>query len=500
MQLNIITDQWIPIRCKDGSRVTIAPWQMADPDLAFPDWPRPDLNIACLELLIGLVFMADPPLDTADWSARRAPDPDRLKAALEPFAPAFNLLGNGPRFMQDMERLEDDAKNVSPPDMLFIDSAGGQTAKNNADLLVKRDRYTGLGAAEAAIALYTLQVHAPSGGAGNRTSMRGGGPMVTLVEPYDGGLWSIVWANTQEGEPATSDQLPWCRTARTSEKGQFVFLQDSHPVEAFLGMPRRLRLISEDGVITGVVQKPYGANYSGWVHPLTPYYRQKAGSELLPKHPKPGGFTYRNWLGVVERTRRDGDDLVRRARAIEDWAQRAGTVADILVAGWAMDNMKPRDFIFSRAPLIDRDDDAIEHMEGLVLAADKLALALRGALEPVLAGGEAREAVREDFYLRTQPAFETQLTDLAESPEGFELIARDWLNVLKTVALDIFDTLALPGLGDRDIRDQQKIVDARGCLEAAFRGYTKVGREAFVALGIEVPKQGQKKRKEEARA
>ena len=326
MQLNIITDQWIPVRRKDGSRVTIAPWEIADPDLTFPDWPRPDLNIACLELLIGLVFMADPPRDTEDWRARQVPDPDRLKTALEPFAPAFNLLGDGPRFMQDMEKLEESAKNVSFPDMLFIDSAGGQTSKNNADIMVKRNRYSGLPAAEAAMALFTLQAHAPSGGAGNRTSMRGGGPMVTLVEPHAGGLWSLVWANTPSGTPAKTNDLPWCRLARTSEQGQFVFPQDVHSVETFFGMPRRLRLISEDGAVTGVVQKPYGANYAGWMHSLTPHYRGKSSSEFLPRHPKPSGFTYRNWLGVVERARRDQSDMARRAETVEMWTDRKSVV------------------------------------------------------------------------------------------------------------------------------------------------------------------------------
>ena len=99
MSLNLITDRWIPVRRKDGTRKVIAPWQMADPALDFPDWPRPDLNIACLELLIGLVFMADPPANAEEWETRQTPDPERLRAQLAPFAPAFKLLGDGPRFM-----------------------------------------------------------------------------------------------------------------------------------------------------------------------------------------------------------------------------------------------------------------------------------------------------------------------------------------------------------------------------------------------------------------
>ena len=68
-------------------------------------WPRADLNIACLELLIGLVYLADPPADVEDWDRRSAPDPARLREKLAAFAPAFNLLGEGPLFLQDLEPL-----------------------------------------------------------------------------------------------------------------------------------------------------------------------------------------------------------------------------------------------------------------------------------------------------------------------------------------------------------------------------------------------------------
>lgn len=43
-------------RSDDGLRI-IRPDQIAEPGVVFPDWPRADLNIACLELLIGLVFL-----------------------------------------------------------------------------------------------------------------------------------------------------------------------------------------------------------------------------------------------------------------------------------------------------------------------------------------------------------------------------------------------------------------------------------------------------------
>src|SRR5690606_1323926 len=146
---------------------------------------------------------------------RAAPDPARLRDRLATFAPAFNLLGDGPLFLQDMEPL---AGEANPPDMLFIDSAGANTARNNADLMVHRNRYPALDPALAAMALYTFRGFAPSGGAGTRTWMRGGGPLVTLVDPGQG-LWPLVWANVPYGQPAAMESLPWMRATRASDKG-----------------------------------------------------------------------------------------------------------------------------------------------------------------------------------------------------------------------------------------------------------------------------------------
>jgi CRISPR system Cascade subunit CasA len=486
--LNLVVDPWIPVRRKDGTRAVIAPWQVADPVLDFPDWPRPDLNIACLELLIGLVFLADPPAEVEDWQDRQAPDLDRLRDRLTPFAPAFELMGNGPRFLQDMERLEAGVMAPNPPDMLFIDSAGGQTIRNNADLMVKRGRYPALEPALAAIALYTLQAHAPSGGAGNRTSMRGGGPMVSLVDPGQG-MWPLIWANVPYGKPASPDVLPWMRPTRTSERGQQVFPQDAHPTEAFFGLPRRLRLVAQERRIIGVVQKPYGTNYAGWEHPLTPHYRQKKGTELLPVHPRAGAFGYRSWLGVALR-HGSADDTARRAQMAVAWAARgAGLRAELLVAGWAMDNMKPRDFVFSRAPLLDLSDELAERIEGMVEAAESLASALRGAFAPILAAGAAREAAREAFFVRTQGSFEALIAAQIASGADRDSVARAWLSEMRATAMEIFDAQAMPGLAERDIADQAAIVQARRNLTAAFAGYGKTGGAAWQALGLSVPDQ-----------
>lgn len=483
LPLNLITDQWIPVVDTSGNRRIIAPWEMADKTLIRPDWPRADLNIACLELLIGLVFMADPPASLEDWDMRCSPDPERLREKLAPYASAFNLIGEGPLFLQDLEQLEG-APN--PVDMLFIDSAGANTAKNNADLIVHRGRYAGLDLSLAAMALYTFQAHAPSGGAGNRTSMRGGGPMVTLIDPGRG-LWSIIWANVPNGMPSTVSELPWMNPTRVSDDKQVTQAPQGQrfSVEAFFGVPRRLRVVADGDVVIGVIQKPYGTNYGIWMHPLSPYYRVKAGEEPLPVHPKAGVFGYRNWLGVLAKSK--DNELAERALCVDLWESRSEDDASVIVAGWSMDNMKPRDFLHSVQPLIDLPEDQITCLTGLVAAADNAAIALRAALAPVLAEGEGREAEREAFFTVTESAFVASVEAL-KAGEATEAIYANWLSVLRTEALRRFDVISLPAVDQRDTSDIQKIVNARRSLTGTFAGYGKFGKLLFEALEMDVPK------------
>lgn len=494
--LNLITDPWIPVKCKEGRRV-IAPWQIAESDVLFPDWPRPDFNVACLELLIGLVYMATPPSDKKDWKARTKPDPEGLRTALEAYAPAFFLMGDGPRFLQDYDKL-DGAPN--PVDMLFIDSAGGQTMRKNLDLMVHRHRYKCLTLPEAAMALYTLQDFAPAGGAGNRTSMRGGGPLVTILDPGKT-LWDLVWLNVPFGQPSMMKDLPWMRPTRTSEKGKGPVRPNDgkdekappFTVEAFFGMPRRLRLVGDEQGITGVIQKPYGTNYEGWQHPLSPYYRMKSGEMPLPRHPRAGRFGYRNWLGLLmqtgDKTQRE-QGLASLALVLEEWRCRdrgeddSSEEVSVLVAGWAMNNMSPRDFVYSAQPMRRLSDEALFRLADFIEAAEMVASMLHQALASLLDKGEARDAQREEFYLKTEPAFYEHFRDIAEGGNPAEA----WLGEMRDQALSQFDVLAKPGLSERGMKEMKAIAEARKFLSIALHGHgKKTGASLFQKLGLPVP-------------
>ena len=484
MSFCLLSDSWIPV-LRNGKIVTIRPDQIAEPGVIRLAWQRADFNIACLELLIGLVSMADPPKDETDWLARlKKPDADRLHKALGRFAPHFVLTGDGPRFLQDLEAFEKaEGSDIKSVDMLCIDSAGAQTVSNNADLMVKRNRFTSLPFAEAAIALYTLQAFAPSGGMGNRTSMRGGGPMTTLVHPHDNEgerfpLWRLVFANVLLGSPLSSgdarEALPWLRPTRTSENSQTVTREDSHMLEAFFGMPRRLRLVFEDEQVVGVVQRPYGTNYEAWEHPLTPYYRPKEDVPgWLPVHPKAGRLSYRNWLGITMEPGGDGKGVRRTARTVRECRNRFQSPDspgfELMVGGWVMDNMKPVDFAIDTCPGFPGLDEACEDrvrplVEAAITASNALRMALKSACQ---LDGTSLDTEIEAFFAETEGGFKESVRRIMDGAGSN--VEVEWNTTLKNQAIRMFEQRILGGLTDHNIAGIEKKMVARRNLFAALK-------------------------------
>src|SRR5690606_32367340 len=163
---------------------------------------------------------------------------------------------------------------------------------------------------------------------------------------------------------------PWLAPTCTSEPGRPpVTPASAHPLQAYWGMPRRIRLdflANAEGLacdLTGTVdsvlvagwrQRPRGPEYEVWGparHPLSPFYRQKSTEPWLAVHPQPGGIGYRHWLGCVLADP-SGDRVP--ARCVVNFRDRAVNLdngtgrfdrpARLLAAGYDMDKMKARAF------------------------------------------------------------------------------------------------------------------------------------------------------------
>lgn len=547
----LLDKNWLPVRRASGSVEIIRPSDMTagpsdDPIVAFA-WPRADFDTAAREFMIGL-------LSTACWSRIRGdeweawwlepPPPEVLQNCFAPLSPAFHLDGDGPRFMQDLDPLDDGSVcNVSA---LLIDAPGANTITRNADLFVKRGQVARLGRPAAAMALFTLQTFAPSGGAGHRTSLRGGGPLTTVVVP-DGPsndvpttLWHLLWANVfwQSDWPNPLDRLdqvfPWLAPTRVSKTGKQTTPDDVHPAQAFWGMPRRIRLdfeaatieqpcgltgATDDVVIARYRTKPHGNNYEGWsrAHPLTPYYRAKPGAaEWLPVHAQPGRLAYRDWLGLVVNDTDESPTRVPAAvlRLARDRLLDVGLrrTCRLSASGYDMDNMKARGFVESQMPLhlfpegtVGKYADAA--VRTLVTAARRSQDALSRHVGQALLPGNPPAADKGDrhlatirFWDQTELSFYRLLDTLADGfaplstdPDALEevvptlvqRVARDWLRVLRREALAIFDDLV--PLDSLDFESLESRIAARRSLVNTFAGYSKAGQALFTELNLPVP-------------
>ena len=551
---NLIDASWLPVRRRSGAVERIPPWRVndrigEDPVVAF-DWPRADFNGAAHELLIGLLSTAAAPRDDDEWEEWwwEPPAPEILRERFARVAHAFDLDGPGPRFLQDLDPLEGaDDKEIAA---LLIDAPGAQTLRNNADLFVKRGGAPVLSRATAAMALYTLNAYAPSGGAGHRTSLRGGGPMTTLVvadhEDYGAVLWGRLWPNVETREQiegrasdvTASGNLglifPWLAPTRTSNPkagGQKTTQAIVHPLQVHWGMPRRIRLRFESAqdrpcgltgdkdpaIVASYRTRNYGTDYSeGFEHPLTPYYRQKAASPKLPVHPKPGGISYRLWPGLVFES---SDKLSDPAQVVRHWRHERAPRRDgmrLAAFGYDMDNMKARAWIEGEMPFWLLEDAAsrewLERFIGRAVAGAGtvtrlLTTAVKSALYdlPKKASGDYG-FIAERFYRETELAFYAALREavrsIEEDPEGDDpaLRAREsWAPIMAGAALRLFDEYApADGLEDRNM---ERHVKARFFLELALGGRGKQGRSLFNRdLGIASPEtaRARKGRKEAA--
>lgn len=508
--MNLISSAWIPVRTRGGGRRVIRPAQIVespgdDDEPVAPDWARGDFDVATYELLIGLVFAAAPPKGLRDWTSRwRAPpDAAALDAAFAPHAPAFELMGDGPRFLQDLERFEEGVP--TPIERLMVDAPGESAVKKNQDVLTHRERHAAFDPPTAAIALYAMQQFAPSGGAGNRTSMRGGGPFTVLALPSEAsgaGLWRAVWLNVPDGrpvDPADPRVFPWMAPTRTSGNDRPTCPDDgdqradAHPAQAFFGMPRRLRLAFDDAQAIGFHQKPHGVKYVGWRHPLSPYYRQKPESDLLPAHPKAGRFGYRDWVAATAGADRGLREAARSVADAKKSRLAAPDGAHVLIAGWAMNNMEAEDYLLAIQPLhLSERQAELDALARAMAEAGEAAWRLaRSALRRALFADSATvsddaalfEAARCSFFDRTEDAFH----DLLATADPMAADPRErWLATLRRAALDLFGEVAAPALTD-PARDGARIARAARFLLADLDGRNPKTNPVHKALGLDAP-------------
>lgn len=506
--MNLLADSWLPFESQ-GGEVTYQPVSaIASPDVIDLALPRADFQGAAYQFLIGLLQTTYGPSGIDEWidNFQSPPSKEQLTAAFEPFKDSFRFEGDGPLFMQDQDPLDKESPTLASS--LLIDAPGASTVKNNTDHFVKSGRAEIFCVDCAAIALFTLQINAPSGGKGYRTGLRGGGPLTTLVLPSDPGasLWQKLWLNVldqelypySQPEPSSRDLFPWMGATRVSDKGQKTLASGVHTLHPFWAMPRRFRLIIENDeshcdlcgrvakrVVRSLKARNYGNNYDGpWEHPLTPYRSdpKKPAEPALSIKGQPGGIGYRHWESLVLKDKKENGNLP--APVVLDYSRKVDEgkyegvdlprQARIWAFGYDMDNMKPRAWYGTRLPLLavpsNDQDRLLDWVHDLVGLARDTAWQLRKQVKeawfsrPSDAKGDL-EHIDARFWERTEHEFYSLLSALGERIlEGKEKrlpadLAAQWYKHVRLQAMGVFDDLALSGPAES--LDMKRITSAR---------------------------------------
>jgi CRISPR system Cascade subunit CasA len=508
MPYNLLTERWLPVLRADQTKDQIAPWEITDryadnPVIAL-NAPRPDFNGALVQFLIGLLQTAYAPENRIRWdkSFKQPPTALTLRSAFERYIHAFNLDGDGPRFMQDRDTL--DEQKPLPITALLIDTAGSETH------FIKDLPTQGVSPAFTAMALYALQTNAPSGGVGHRTSLRGGGPLTTLVVAASTRpdtivtLWQTLWLNVLKSTAFDSrnerdqDIFPWLAPTRISDKNSRTPVttpEDVNPLQCFWGMPRRIRLdFDEIGVgecgLSGTTSeilvrqyrtKNYGINYGGaWEHTLSPHRYEPSG-ERIPLHPR-GSINYRHWLGLVQSTEEKKTKSAPAKTVLRfsnnNLADRNELCFRLWAFGYDMDNMKPRCWYESTMPLFQVKDEiqrkTFEHVVDCLIRAARLFHGnLRSCLkEAWFDNGDPRQKNADmgfldtAFWPDTENKFYELVTRLHSDPAQESVrtqVYLDWHSSLNTYTLAAFDRHT--NINRITEQNPKRIADARRLLK-----------------------------------
>lgn len=268
--MNLITDQWIPVRDSGGELRKIRPDELSK-DILRVEAPRPEISAALTEFLIALcqtgLEFAEP-----EWKDLFDSTPYLDFSAFEPF---FNVAGDGPRAFQS---LESDG-NKKPVQQLIFGAPGAQTIKYNKDIFQRAEEMT-VGAEGAAMLLVTRLFHETGLGGGFPAGVRGPAPLTTILTGRN--LWETVCLNLIP-DTGIGARFPWSEP--TSAKP--ITPKDLRANDVLWAMAGRFRLEFEslpavcsitgesvESFCSSVWAAPKGNDYKGlFPHPLSPIKR-----------------------------------------------------------------------------------------------------------------------------------------------------------------------------------------------------------------------------------
>lgn len=326
--MNLLEDEWIPVRYPDESIERINPAQITREvnnrppvELAVEN---NELRWTIREFLTALFQTVISPerSDLLSWR-QSPPSPTELNNALTSSTSPFDVR----EFMQADVGSDD----LKPIRRLPIYGMSENSEVHNKEWFANEKRLDLLCPYCFAMFLFSRNMRKPSGNAWYPGSIRGNtnGVVSTLVHGET--LWKKIWRNVlpEKNFPGYEDGLgdesrepyPWTRNETIDGRFKVQVPSENHPYEVLWARPQLIagRFESVDGTCDGCglrtsqgvrefVQDNGGFKYEGpWRHPYSPYYAQNEDGTLNYANLNDYESGYRFWKGLLYEQKNEGD-------------------------------------------------------------------------------------------------------------------------------------------------------------------------------------------------
>ncbi len=317
--LNLLSTAWVPALLPNGTVKTLSLREIPASGALRVQHPRADFSALITELVVSLFQTLAAPATVAARN-RMLSEPSSVDwSQFTDQHAAFEVLGDGPRFLQAPEVL---GKDLVPVSALLFEAPGDKTVRENRDHQYRREAFGHMCPRCAAVGLFLTQSHTRQNGAGYYTGPRGGSVMTVLVEGAS--LWETVVLNLlpqpqfqakHADAEAPVGVYPWMAG---KEAFTLTALRPEHygAHGVLWWTPVGIRLATEANesgqacsecgdaaptLVSGLYRAPAKARVPAFLkHPLTCYkpHPKEEGAEL-PMLVPPKPLTLEDWLALT---------------------------------------------------------------------------------------------------------------------------------------------------------------------------------------------------------
>lgn len=465
--MNLLKDKWLPVVRRSGAREVVRVADIVDGIDSDPivrvDACRPEFDACVTQFLIGVISTLQLNEDLwMEWCSA-PPDAAHLAAELDSIAYAFEMEGDGPRFMQAHPATAKAAGKATKIGNALIGGANNSSAQIGADFYVMEPAK--ISRSTAAMILITHSTTGYSKGGGFLGGLRGNSPVSVVALSANGTLWHDCLLNAEIEDVGVEHDIrsafPWMNPEPTRP----VTPAEVHPLHVLWPMARRVRLIFgeagvcdmtgeyDDVTVTGFTEPRGGIAYKGgWRHPLTPAVLTKKDG-MRPLQMRPGAsFGWDVWPDLSYGGR--GGDKAPAVKRIELSHARRQAFSGVLWAhGFANDQAKVCSWMEAKMPLYDIDGRMEAIMRAIVDATRKVSSMVYGCASTatcVKRAGRKEGAVMSaklgdaSLWARTEGDFIDlfqRITMASSCGDDISSMTEGWIGVLSRHALALFDDL-----------------------------------------------------------